>query len=163
MSLLLCIVTDVSAGLCLSPLIKSCGFWLRSTGKVQTASDVCCSLKWRNDLMAGRGAGVMQGHGWEDVMDRIKSKHPTELALLNNGSSLLTSSAATGAWLLGHHVREKFQKNRRWRCIVFFLNPSIYRYRSTFHIHNNLNLPFKFYKPRSKRPGVNIYPSYEKL
>lgn len=93
-SLLLCNVADVSAGLCLSPFVKSYGCWLHSTGKVQTASDVCCSLKWRNDLMTGPG-WVGGGHthrpGWEDVMDRIKSKHATKLALLNNGFQSVTS------------------------------------------------------------------------
>lgn len=63
MSLLLCNVADVSAGLCLSPFIKSCGYWLHSTGKVQRASDVCCSLKWRNDLMSGWGRGGGGGGG----------------------------------------------------------------------------------------------------
>ena len=58
MSLLPCNVADVSAGLCVSPFIKACGCWLHSTGKVQTASDVCCTLKQSNDLMTGGGGGV---------------------------------------------------------------------------------------------------------
>lgn len=56
-SLLPCNVADLSAGLCLSPFVKSCGCWLHSTGKVQMVSDVCCSPKWSNDLMTGKEGG----------------------------------------------------------------------------------------------------------
>lgn len=61
--------------------------------KVQTASDVCCSLKQGNDLMTGGGGGGSRRDPAEDVMDRIKPKHGAKLALLNNGFSLLWSTS----------------------------------------------------------------------
>ena len=51
-------------------------------------------------------------------MDRIKSKHPTELALLNNGSSLHTSSAATCART---SRQEEIQEKNNSEDALFFL------------------------------------------
>lgn len=89
-SLLLRNAADVSAGLCLSPFIKSCGCWLRSTGRPRM---FWYSRKRRNELMSARGVGGYLGiwPGGEDVMDSIKSKHSTSWAKVKQWPQSLAS------------------------------------------------------------------------
>lgn len=121
-SLLLRNATDVSAGLCLSPFIKSCGCWLRSTGRTRTASDVLLLPKMEkraNECSWGGGGGVTWGSDWgRDVMDSIKSKHTASWQRLNNGLSLLhlfTGFCRGRKQLLRLCVRIKVKIN--WRFI----------------------------------------------
>lgn len=75
--MLLCNATDVNAGLCLSPFIKSCGCWLSSTGRKRMASDVLLrpkTEKGANECSWGGGGSLGDPTGG-DVIDSIKSKH----------------------------------------------------------------------------------------